>query len=399
MRILALETATRAGSLALFDLGTTYAAVGDRTRTHGVRLPQELFDFAENHGRRIGDMDYLCAVTGPGSFTGLRIGLATVQGMAMTSGKPVIAIPTLEAMASAWSGVHPGSTSRLVTCLDGARGDVFFSAFDLSAASAGPSRVLIPPTVASPLEAAGQVSALGEGASLVICGDCVVRYREVMSSVLHNATFDDRDLNLALGAVVLASNRTGEAAPPHALRPLYVRRPDAELARERNRAAREVPDLAVSRVITPEDLNAVAELQRRSFANAWGAEAIRWEMDNSDVARMYAARTPGGEVVAYCAYWIVFDEVHINSVAVSENLRRKGIARKLLEGVLGEAAAGGARSATLEVRQSNEAARRLYESLGFLVEGVRRAYYQDPREDALILWHRDLLKLPDRFGR
>jgi ribosomal-protein-alanine N-acetyltransferase len=197
---------------------------------------------------------------------------------------------------------------------------------------------------------------------------------------------------------MLATTRVGDAVSPHALRPLYVRRPDVVLARERAQRAgvRAAMPLLIAPAETPEELSAVAELQRRSFANAWGAEAIQWELDNSDVARMYTARSAAGDVIAYCACWVVFDELHINSVAVVEGLRRQGVARRLLEHVLSEAAAGGARGATLEVRQSNEAARRLYEGLGFRVEGVRRNYYQDPREDALILWHRNLA---GQFGR
>ena len=148
--------------------------------------------------------------------------------------------------------------------------------------------------------------------------------------------------------------------------------------------------ITVTRASSQEELSAIAELQRKSFSNAWGAEAIKWEIDNSSVARMYAARGADGRIVAYCACWMVFDELHINSVAVDDSLRRLGIARGLLEEVLKESAAGGARSATLEVRQSNEAGRRLYEGLGFKVEAVRRGYYQDPKEDALILWNRQL---------
>jgi ribosomal-protein-alanine N-acetyltransferase len=87
---------------------------------------------------------------------------------------------------------------------------------------------------------------------------------------------------------------------------------------------------------------------------------------------------------------MVFDELHINSLAVDEPWRRRGLARVLLKSVIGDAVAAGARAATLEVRQSNVAARALYEGLGFHVEGVRRDYYQQPREDALILWNRRL---------
>jgi ribosomal-protein-alanine N-acetyltransferase len=191
---------------------------------------------------------------------------------------------------------------------------------------------------------------------------------------------------------MLAVTRTGDAVAPHALRPLYVRRPDAVLARERTRSGEVKPPLPLSfaAVKTAEELTAVAELQRRSFANAWGAEAIRWELDNSDVARMYAARNAAGDVVAYCACWIVFDELHINSIAIEDEWRRRGVARSLLTDVFRDAFGAGARMATLEVRQSNAAARHLYEHLGFAVEGVRRNYYQDPREDGLILWHRRL---------
>ena len=398
MLILALETATRAGSLALIGPGVRDAQAGDATRTHGVRLPRELFDFLERQGRTLGDVDYLCVASGPGSFTGLRIGLATIQGIAMTSSKQVIPVPTLDALAAAWFDSHPARPSRLVACLDGARGDVFFAVFDASVGQA--LSVLIPASVGSPVEAAARIAALPpeDSGALYMNGDGTVRFRDVFSRELPQAVIDDAPVNLALGAATLAISRVEDAVAPHALRPLYVRRPDAVLARERARTGQVRPPLPLqfAPAKTPEELEAVAELQRRSFANAWGAEAIRWELDNLDVARMYAARSAAGDLVAYCACWVVFDELHINSVAVDATRRRQGIARRLLEHVLAEAAAGGARGATLEVRQSNEAARRLYDGLGFRVEGVRRNYYQNPKEDALILWHRNLA---GQFGR
>jgi tRNA threonylcarbamoyladenosine biosynthesis protein TsaB len=396
MLILALETATRAGSLALIGPGVRRAQAGDATETHGVRLPRELFDFLGREGRTIGDLDYLCVASGPGSFTGLRIGLATVQGIAMTSNKLVIPVPTLDALAAAWYDAHAARPTRLVACLDGARGDVFFAVYD---AADGPAlSVVVPPSVGTPEEAIARIAALETRRPLVINGDGAVRFRDVFTTELPEAVIDDMPVNLALGAALLAASRVTDAVSPHALRPLYVRRPDAVLARERARAGQTRPAvlLRFAPAQTPQELAAVAELQRRSFANAWGAEAIRWELDNSDVARMYAARTGSGDVVAYCACWFVFDELHINSVAVDAVRRRQGIARRLLEHVLAEAAAAGARSATLEVRQSNQAARRLYEGLGFRVEGVRRNYYQDPKEDALILWHRNLAA---QFGK
>lgn len=394
MVILALETVTRAGSLALFDDGRVDAIVGDARRTHGMRLPGELLAFLSARGRTLADVDHLSVVTGPGSFTGLRIGLAAIQGLAVPSGKRVIPVPSLDAMAQAWRLSHPVDAVRLIACLDGARGDVFIAAFDLADPdSIEDPPVLAPPTVATPLKAASIVTALPGHLPLVMTGDGTARYEPIWRREVPAVRLDADPLNLALGAVTLAARRSTSAVAPHALRPLYVRRPDAELVRARQHAdrARSGVDVRISRSSAQTDLTEVAALQRRSFTHAWGAEAIQWELENSNVARLYVARTESGDLVGYCACWIVFDELHINSLAVEESVRRQGIARRLLDQVVRDAVAEGARMATLEVRQSNVPARSLYEGLGFRIEGVRRNYYQDPREDGLILWHRSLM--------
>jgi len=90
--------------------------------------------------------------------------------------------------------------------------------------------------------------------------------------------------------------------------------------------------------------------------------------------------------VGFCSFWLIADEVHINNLAVLPSERRAGIGSALLDRALLEGDRLGARRATLEVRRSNDAARHLYERFGFRVAGVRRAYYTDPIEDALILW-------------
>ena len=95
-------------------------------------------------------------------------------------------------------------------------------------------------------------------------------------------------------------------------------------------------------------------------------------------------------VAGYCATWFLLPEVHINNLAVRPELRRRGFATYLLGRVLQTALEAGGERATLEVRRSNHAARRLYEGLGFRVRGVRADYYTDPVEDALILWREPL---------
>lgn len=152
------------------------------------------------------------------------------------------------------------------------------------------------------------------------------------------------------------------------------------------------------RVIAGEPLDEVARLQHASFTSPWSAEAINWELRETDVARLYVLepgpdKTPAvgtASLLAYCACWVIFDELHINSLAVAPEARQRGHARRLLDHVFREVVAEGVTAATLEVRRSNTAALALYAGLGFHVEAVRVDYYQHPREDALILWHRTL---------
>jgi ribosomal-protein-alanine N-acetyltransferase len=147
--------------------------------------------------------------------------------------------------------------------------------------------------------------------------------------------------------------------------------------------------ITIARATADDDLADIAALQARTFTNPWSADSMRWELAHTDVARLYVMRDQQA-VVGYCACWVILDELHINSLAVDPERRRQGLASALLRVVCREACEAGATKATLEVRRSNRAAIGLYEHLGFAVEGVRLGYYEQPKEDALVLWCRTL---------
>lgn len=139
------------------------------------------------------------------------------------------------------------------------------------------------------------------------------------------------------------------------------------------------------------DLEGIVELEAACFTNPTTRDMLRYEVESSDVLHGYVMRpAPAGTIVAWCAVWIIFDELHINTLAVHPDWRRRGLASRLLTHVLDDAVRRGADKATLEVRESNEGARKLYERFGFEVGGVRKAYYRQPIEDALILWRTGL---------
>jgi len=143
----------------------------------------------------------------------------------------------------------------------------------------------------------------------------------------------------------------------------------------------------VQRLVVERDLDGLLAVETESFTRPTARETYEWEAAHSDVARVFVLRGPEGHVEGYCAAWLIFDELHIHNLAVRVASRGKGLATGLLAHVLMAAAAEGATRATLEVRESNAAARQLYARLGFSVAGRRRQYYTHPVEDALVLWH------------
>jgi ribosomal-protein-alanine N-acetyltransferase len=132
------------------------------------------------------------------------------------------------------------------------------------------------------------------------------------------------------------------------------------------------------------DLDAVQDIERRSFRTPWPAHAYRTELQTNRLAQYLVARIDD-RVVGYGGMWVIVDEAHITTFAVDPDWRRQGIGERLLLALLDLAGGRNAREATLEVRLSNLPARRLYEKYGFRPVGLRPRYYSDDNEDALIM--------------
>jgi ribosomal-protein-alanine N-acetyltransferase len=133
------------------------------------------------------------------------------------------------------------------------------------------------------------------------------------------------------------------------------------------------------------DVEEVLAIERAVFSAPWTENMFRREL-LLPLARNLTARIGGERIAGYLNFWIIAGEVDVHRIAVREDLQRKGIATALLRAMIGLAYQEGARSATLEVRSANEPARRLYERFGFEVRGMRPLYYDDTKEDALIMW-------------
>ena len=137
--------------------------------------------------------------------------------------------------------------------------------------------------------------------------------------------------------------------------------------------------------MTVDDIQGVLGVERASFPVPWPANAFKHELTQNKNARYVVARDRES-IVAYAGLWLMVDEAHITTFAVHPDARRQRIGERLLQRLFEIAHEMKAEWLTLEVRASNLAAQKLYEKYGFRRAGVRRRYYSDNNEDALIMW-------------
>jgi ribosomal-protein-alanine N-acetyltransferase len=134
-----------------------------------------------------------------------------------------------------------------------------------------------------------------------------------------------------------------------------------------------------------EDLDRVMEIEAVSFSLPWSREAYEAELTKNHFAK-YLVASLGGLVVGYAGMWVILDEAHITNIAIDPAFRGQKLGYGLMREMMAWSMAHGAERMTLEVRVSNLPAQKLYEKLGFQSHGIRKGYYTDNNEDALIMW-------------
>jgi len=241
--ILSLDTTTKMASCSVARDGVVLNEERiDPARQLALQLPGALRDILDLSAIALEDLDAFAVATGPGSFTGLRIGIATMQGLAFGLGKPLLGISGLTALRAVASPAFLGS--RIATWVDAWRGDVYAALFE-------DGRQVGEPVVARPADLLDAMSGSPipdprspSGAPLManditFIGDGADTYRDLIASRLgHAARIADPVAPLLAGVIAVLATieyTKGHRPPPHAIRPLYVRRPDAELAREEGR--------------------------------------------------------------------------------------------------------------------------------------------------------------------
>ena len=231
MRIVALDTSSAGGSAALIEDGrVAIVRAGDASRTHGERLPRELMAILDEAGVALAAVDLFAVSIGPGSFTGLRVGIASIQGLALANGRLVAPVSTFEALAYA----ARDRGRPVATWIDAHRGEVFAALF----AADGRTALCEPSSLGPAATLDAWTEHLHAFDRVDFAGDGAIRYGDLIRERLGARALIEPAVPPLAGVIgTIAQAERARAVRPHAVVPLYVRRPDAELARDRRRQA------------------------------------------------------------------------------------------------------------------------------------------------------------------
>lgn len=354
MKVLALDTCLASCSVALCEDGRILAWRCEAMRKgHAERIVPMAQEVMGQAAVAWDALDLIAVTVGPGSFTGVRVGLAAARGMALVSGKPLAGVTVMEALAWAVPAERRAGHLLLVA-LDARRGELYLQAFDKS------GRPLQRPWLGNRLDLAapaGPCLAIGDGAGA---------FAGMAGVTVDNAAVLPDARNIAL----LAAARYGPGGrevPSTMPAPIYLRDADA-------RRPEDVAPVVLRRE-GAEAAPVLADLHLQAMEEPWSepflAQLLAQQGTVAILARMRADNRPVGFALLRC----VADEAELLSLGVLPQHRREGIAQRLISACYDRCRTSGIARLHLEVAEDNGPARQLYARAGYLAVGRRKGYY------------------------
>lgn len=398
MKILAVDTSTAMATAAVTDDGRLLALSSAMSpKGHSQKIFGLLKRVLDESSTTIENIDAFVCSLGPGSFTGLRIGATAVTGLAHGLKKKLIGLSTLDVLAAGFYGFD----GYICPILDAQRSSVYSSLYfwtdgklkkveDFEVVEIEKLEERIHLSILNHLigeETDETVKAdfdeISKLHQVMFCGDAVPLFAEKINEFKNmkvHISPGERIYPSAGVAAWLAGEKikeNSENTEPGTLRLEYIRKAQAEVEYSHRNPI-------FVRPMILEDIEQVHEIETLCFPTPWSLDSFRQEMENS--MALYLIAVVGGRVAGYAGLWQIMDEGHITNVGVHPGFQGMGIGEKLMRELIKESEKRQLVNMTLEVRASNFPAINLYNKLSFHVEGVRKGYYTDTKEDGLVMW-------------
>lgn len=368
MKILSIDTSSNLCAVAVLeDTNLIKQNILDDTKNHSEKIMPVIAQTLQEANLNLKNIDLIVCDKGPGSFTGIRIGVATVMSFADSLNIPTIGISSLEALA--YNAISNNEhTSFICSLIDAKNDNVYFELYSVS----NGSPISIMPADCKNINEL--IIELQKYDNICFVGDGAIKHKTILCSNLKDITFSTHnELNsYSLGIAGLNAYNNGRKDD---ILPVYLRKSQAE--REKDNAF-----FPIIQTMSVEDLDLIATNLESDFDNFWNYNVFKSELENKN--SKYLVAKINNQIIGFAGIIPIVDEADISNIVVHKNFRKQKIGSLLLEALLELAKSLNLSTINLEVRESNLPAINLYKKFGFSICGIRKKYYNNS-ENAILM--------------
>ena len=375
MKILAIDTSSKICGVAIIENEKILIKlINDDEKTHSVKLMPMIDKAFKDTNLSLDNISLLACCTGPGSFTGVRIGIATIKAFSDVKNIPVVGITSLESLAYNVKQISK-PTSLICSLIDAKNENVYCGLYnfsnDLNYANIFAENIDI--TISKIINVINEK----QFTDVIFVGDGSKIYKEKLENSLKNSIFatenDDVQNIISIANIAFNKYNSGEYGNSSSLSPIYLKKSQAE--REFEEKIKILP-------MTNEDIDFLSTNLNSDFDDFWNINNLKNDFSNPNST--YLIAKVENEIVGFAGFLKICDEANIMNIVTKKNKRNLGIGSKLLENLILYAKNRNCKSITLEVNEHNNIAIHLYEKYNFKRIGLRKKYYNNT-DDAILM--------------
>ncbi len=375
MKILAIDTSSKiCGVTIVENEKVLIKLINDDEKTHSVKLMPMIDKAFKDTNLSLDDISLLACCIGPGSFTGVRIGIATIKAFSDVKNIPVVGITSLESLAYNVKQISK-PTSLICSLIDAKNENVYCGLYNFS--NNFNYANIFAENIDITISKISNIINEKQFTDIIFVGDGSKIYKEKLENSFKNSIFatENYDVQNIISIANIAFNKynNGEYGNSSSLSPIYLKKSQAE--REFEEKIKILP-------MTNEDIDFLSTNLNSDFDDFWNINNLK--NDFSNLNSTYLIARVKNEIVGFAGFLKICDEANIMNIVTKKNKRNLGIGSKLLENLILYAKNQNCKSITLEVNEHNNIAIHLYEKYNFKRIGLRKKYYNNT-DDAILM--------------
>ena len=369
MKTLAIDTSSKVCTVSILDDDDVLINLyNDDEKTHSVKLMPMVDEAFRKTNLNLYDMDLLACCIGPGSFTGVRIGIATVKAFSDVTNIPVVGVSSLEGLA--YNVKDKCSISSLIcSIIDAKNNNVYCGLYNFKDNDCTKLSIFAE-DINKTISNINHIMKNKNFDNIIFVGDGSVIHKDLLKSNFSNITFaqdkDNYQNSISIAKSGINKYNKGEYGDSSTISPIYLKKSQAERALEEK--------IKIFKM-TSEDIELISKNFNTDFDEFWSIDNLKNDFNNPNSS--YFIAKLNDEIVGFVGTLKIVDELNIMNIATKVDKRSLGIATKLLSYVIEYSKSIGCKSITLEVNENNIPAIHLYEKFNFKRIGLRKKYYNN----------------------